>query len=60
MDIRSNCRKEPYRDAQGYLLVLSRTAVTFANKIHGSHSFLCVIPPGRNSRMPYGINLPHV
>jgi hypothetical protein len=58
-DIRSKCRREPYHDTQGYLLVLARTVVTFANEIHGSHSFVCVVSPSRDSRMPYGIKLPH-
>ena len=59
IDIRSHFRREPYRDTQGYLLVLARTAPKFANEIHGSYNFVCMISPSCNSRMPYGINLPH-
>lgn len=59
MEIRSSCRREPYRDTQGYLLVLARTAIRFADEIHGLYTFVCMISPSCNSRMPYVINLLH-
>lgn len=59
MDIQSSHRREPDRDTQGYLLVLARIAVAFANGIHRSYILVCMMFPSRDSRMPYGINLLH-
>ena len=59
MDIQSSRRREPDCDTQGYLLILARTAVSLANGIQRSYSFICVMFPGRHSRMPYGIDLLH-